>query len=298
MELHQLRHFIAVAEELHFGRAASKLNIVQPALTQSLRRLEAQLGAKLIVRGARTVGLTAAGAVLLDEAKRTLSQAAFAEKCVKRVVLGEVGEINVGYVEAALFKVIPPVLSRLYIERPNVVVKLSPHTTSEQLDLIADGRLDLGLIQFLGAPPSGPSVEVIDEVDIGLAVPSSWPLASRDSVSIHDLRDLPLLTFQKAVAPDFYSATMALFHQRGLRPNIRHEARGLYTFLSLVASSAGMAFLPYDITPRQIDGVTWLRIDDVDQGRLRLSIGLAWIPRALPAAIERLVEMFRNRQSA
>lgn len=291
MDLHQLRQFVAVAEELHFGKAAARLNIVQPALTQTVKRLEAHFDVRLFERGTRSARLTPAGAVLLKEARSLLGQAAFAQARVRQAAAGEIGEINVGYVEAALFKVIPPAMRRFVRERPQVTVKLAPHTTDEQLALIAEGALDCGLIQFLHPVDTPLAVRTVGQVDIRLAVPSGWDIAREDRVRMAALRGLPFIMFRQEVAPDFHANVTRLCERHGFRPNVRHEARGLYTFLNLVASGIGIAFLPCDIGPNAVDGVKWLSIEDVPERELRLEIGFAHAGGELPAQVGFLSEL-------
>ena len=189
MELRHLRYFVAVAEELHFGRAARRLHIAQPPLSRQIRDLERDVGTPLFERRPRGVELTPAGRAFLPEARLTLAQAERAQRTAQRAAMGETGRLRVGFVEAAADTgILPDVLSFFRMHLPSIGLSLFEMDSLQQAEAFRDGRIDLGLLSSI--PPDAArwlQVEVVHREPLVLAMPPTHPLVGRKRLALRDL---------------------------------------------------------------------------------------------------------------
>ena len=243
MELRHLRYFVAVAEELHFGRAAARLNVAQPALSQQIKQLERELGALLLARTKRRVALTEPGRVFLAEARRTLAQAELAVEVARGAEAGEVGRLRIGYVDAALWGPLPEVI-RAYRERfPRVAVRMLERLPAEQPTDLRRGDLDLAIGP---PPPASAQVEVaaFTEETVMVALSIGHPLASRDAISIGELADDPWVLVPPGVPSQLRSTALGAAAAAGFTPRVAQEARELDTLIALVSAGLGVTLVP------------------------------------------------------
>ncbi len=256
MELRHLRYFVAVAEELHFGRAAEKLSIAQPPLSQQIRRLEDELGLRLFERTRRKVGLTHAGQEFLNEARRTLAQAEHAVRVARRADQGEVGQLAVGFVDSALYRALPSVL-RIFHERfPEVELALFELGSADQFGLLRDGRLHAGFVRS-SADDSRLHQETIFRELLMAALPRSHPLAERKKICLRELAQDPFVIFFRTRGAGFYDEIVTLCQQAGFSPRVVQEANGMQAVVSLVAARIGVAIVPASITKLRMEGVVY-----------------------------------------
>ena len=293
VDLHHLRHFVAVAEELHFGRAAARLHMAQPPLSQSIRRLEAALGFPLFVRTQRRVELTPAGQVFLTEARRTLQQMDEGVRMARRAASEDLAEISITFTSAALYRVLPAAL-RAYRERfPMVDVRLDERSTDAQLAGLQDGSIDVGFV----TPPlkgmSGLEVEMIDRDRFCLAVPASSPLCHRSPIGLAELSDESFVLFPYAQGPSLHGRLMSACRQVGFVPRVRQEARQMHTILSLVAAGMGVAFVPEGARSMRVDGVAMVPLVGMPDD-LTWDLAMVWKPRSARRSI---VEFLRTVRS-
>lgn len=204
LELRHLRYFVTVAEELHFGRAAARLRVAQPPLSQQIRRLERELGVTLFHRSTRRVQLTDAGKILLDEAKRVLAGAAHAVHVVQRAARGESGTLNVGFAASVMFMELPAIIRRFRERFPDVELKLRELPTVPQLARLRSGELDIG---FVRQPDPDPllHMETVMREPLLIAVSKSHPLASRAKVPLEDLKHEEFVMFPREVATGLHT---------------------------------------------------------------------------------------------
>ena len=212
MELRHLRYFIAVAEELHFGRAAARLHMAQPPLSQQIRALEDELGARLLERSSRSVRLTPAGAAYLAEARGVLSRVEAAGRVARRIHLGEEGEITVGYMNPVMDAVLCRALAELRLARPGVVPLLRELPTPAQLDELRAGRLDVAFVRLMrgeagshgddrrGQDLRGLEIRLVAREPYVLALPEGHPLAALDVVPLREVAAQPLILFPRAAS--------------------------------------------------------------------------------------------------
>jgi DNA-binding transcriptional LysR family regulator len=260
-ELQHLRAFIAVAEELHFGRAASRLNLSQPPLSQQIRRLERELGVQLFERNRRAVRLTAAGSAFLIEARRIHADAERAAEMVRRVARGESGTLRVGFASSSVLWALPEAVRKYRHQYPDVHIQLQEATTAEQLELLRVARLDLGIVRgpLRGETPSL-RLEVVFREPLVAALPSNHRLATHAKVELADLASEPLVLFPREVAPGFHEAILASCLEAGYSPMIVQEAAEYQTLVSLVAAQVGITLVPSSVRALRLDGVVYVPI--------------------------------------
>ncbi|KWC53238.1 LysR family transcriptional regulator [Burkholderia ubonensis] len=243
MELKQLRYFVAVAEELHFGRAAKRLFISQPALSFDIRKFEDALGVQLFARTSKSVALTNAGEVLLGEARRLLLQAAEAERLTVRSAFGYAGRLRVGFVHSMLYRGLPDAVRRFEVDHPGVEIVLSEMNTQAQVQAIQRGQIDLGYAHWGHFPPEVDSTPIHAEPFV-CCLPAGHPLARRRQVALAALADEPFILFPRDAAPHYHDLIIAQCVNAGFSPLIRHEARLWQTILSMIEFGMGVALVP------------------------------------------------------
>jgi DNA-binding transcriptional LysR family regulator len=276
IELRQLRYFVSVAEELHFGRAAVRLHMTQPPLSQAIFALEELLGAALFERNRRAVALTAAGLALLPEARRLLAQAGELPALVRRAALGETGKLVLAFVSSADYSVLPPSLRAYRAAYPHVQITLQEATSDLQLEGLLNGRIDVGLL----IPPLPDKakneldyLEVLNEPLI-LASPADLPaLRGQREADLQKLPPLPLIIFPRPISPALYDAIFAVFRAAGITPVIGQEAIQMQTIVSLVSAGMGIALVPQSVGNLRRPGVEYRPLV---QATPLVETGLAW----------------------
>lgn len=243
IELRHLRYFIAVAEELHFGRAAEQLHIAQPPLSQQIRRLEEMVGHPLLVRTSRAVRLTEPGAALFERAKRTLHRMAEDLAFTRRVGLGETGSLRVGFIGSGMQTQVPAVLGEYRRLYPDVELRLQETYTSHLIELIRDGSVDVGFLRD-GGPIDDLTVDPLLEEQFIVILPRNHRLARRTAVRIVQLKDEPFVFFPKSAGPTAWNRTMNLCEEQGFRARIVQEAPHWVTVVSLVGAGLGVTIAP------------------------------------------------------
>ena len=240
--LRSLRYFLVVADELHFGRAAERLGIAQPPLSQRVKRLEAELGAKLFERG-RRVSLTEAGEVLRAEARELLSRWDRVTALVAKADRGELDSLRAGVPPDLPGRVLAAILTRFADECPAVRLDLQELTTAEQARLLADRELDAGLLQ-LPVDVVGLELGPVVDTPLGVVLPRDSPLARRAEVALADLAGEGLVHAPRAAAPGSYDTLLRTCWEHGFRPAAIRHARNPEFVLGLVLAGHGVAFEP------------------------------------------------------
>jgi len=246
MELRHLRYFVAVAEELHFGRAAQKLGMAQPPLSQQIRRLEQELGVLLLQRTKRRVQLTEAGRAFLEEARKTLSQAERAVEAAQRAGRGEVGRLTIGFLGAATYSLLPSILIAFRHRYPDVEVELHELKTSELIQALRERRIQVGFVR-LPVEDELLVVEPITREELLVALPVRHPLASRAHIGFGDLAQEAFLMPPRQLAPSFHEQVLDLSRQAGFTPKLGAEAIQLQTIINLVAAGMGVTLVPESV---------------------------------------------------
>ncbi len=297
IDLRQLRYFTTVAEELHFGRAAARLHMTQPPLSQAIRALEGMLGADLFDRNRRSVALTAAGEALLPEARRLLAQADQLPGLVQRAADGESGKLALAFVSSADYSVLPPFLRSYRAAYPQVQIALQEATSDRQLDDLMNGRIDAGLL--IPPLPDKARAEldylpVLSEPLI-LAAPAGMArLRAKRAVNLRTLPPLPLIIFPRAISPSLYDAILSVFREAGLTPAIGQEAIQMQTIVSLVSAGMGMALVPQSVSNLQRPGVEYRPLT---HSTPMVETGLAWRRDNASPVLKGFLDMLRQGQN-
>jgi DNA-binding transcriptional LysR family regulator len=302
IELRQLRYFVTVAEELHFGRAARRLHMTQPPLSQTIMALEEMLGAPLFERNRRGVALTAAGEALLPEARRLLEQSAGLAELVQRAASGASGRLSLAFVSSADYSVLPPTLRAYRAEYPQVEITLKEATSDLQLDDLLAGRVDAGLL----IPPLPDRARqdleywpVLSE-PLVLAAPEGLPVLTArarggkasGAADLRKLAGIPLIIFPRHISPGLYDAILSVFREAGITAEVGQEAIQMQTIVSLVSAGMGIALVPQSVSNLRRPGVEYLPLV---QSTPLVETGLAWRRDNASPVLRGFLELMRKR---
>lgn len=261
MELRHLHYFIAVAEELHFSRAAERLRISQPPLSQQIRSLEDELGVKLFERTKRQVHLTEAGKAFLERSYLVLAQLEQAVEVTQQIGRGEVGRLAISFVGSATYTVLPDILSVFREQFPAVELRLHELTTQEQIQALHHKQVDVGIVRSAIIEP-GLSVECILQESLVLALPETHPFSAQTKVSLSTLADELFILFPARMGPVFYEQIINMCQQAGFRPKVAQEAVQMQTIIGLVAAGLGIAIVPASLQNFHRGGVIYRPIKE------------------------------------
>lgn len=274
MDLRHLRYFLAVAEEMHFGRAARRLGISQPPLSHQIRMLEDELGVRLFERTSRRVRLTDAGRLFLPEAQRTLTQAERAVDVARLAHRGELGRLSLGFTTSGPF--VPRIASGLYAFRqshPQVELELQELARDAQIALLEEGRLDIGIVRTFEQPalPPGVNAEFLLEEDMVLAMHQDHPLARRqEDPAIADLAGVPLVLYGSASGAGFNEHFFSQCKEAGFEPTIALEVSSFATLMGLAAAGFGATILSQTLARVHVENLVTRRMAMAVKSRLWL----------------------------
>jgi DNA-binding transcriptional LysR family regulator len=256
MEFRHLRYFVTLAEDLHFTRAAERLYIAQPALSQQIAKLEDELGVALLARTRRSVALTDAGRVFLAEARALLEQRDEAVSRTQRAAAGHTGTLRLGFVGTATYTVLHPVLTAYRAAYPDVSLKLHEHTTSQQLARLLGGSLDVGILRLPTPQDQLKSACLLSEPVI-VVLPSDHRLAGAQAIDPAELATEPFITVPRELEPVVYDRNMGICAAAGFSPRIAQEAGEIHTMVELASAGLGVAFAPASLAGLQRPGVAY-----------------------------------------
>jgi DNA-binding transcriptional LysR family regulator len=271
--LNRLTCFIAVAEELHFGRAAERLHMTQPPLSRQIQQLENEVGVQLIDRTSRSVTLTAAGVAFLPDARRILDLAEGAVLTVRRVPTGDLGTVVVGFTGASAHAVLPQLLEKARVELPDVKIVLREMVSAVQMESLAIGDLDLGLARPPLKRPGIASRPVLHE-SLVAALPADHPLAEHETLTVDHFDDQPIIMYSPVDARYFHELLISTFTIVGVTPRYVQYVTQVHTMLVLVRSGIGMALVPESSTTMQPSGVVFRPVDTSPERPVELNA--AW----------------------
>lgn len=266
LELRHYRYFIAVAEELHFGRAALRLHIAQPPLSQQIKSMEERLGTSLFRRTRRRVELTEAGLLLLDEGRKVLAQAERAEQMLHQAIRGETGRLRIGFTGSLPFNSVMPGLIRHYrLAWPNVQLTLEEMSTAHQIDALAAGNMDIGFLRP-HAPLTDPGFDIrlVERERLLVVCNADHPLMSQAEVSVGDLAGEGFIFHPRRIGTGLYDRVMALAHAAGFIPTIAVEAHQMATIVAMAAVGLGVSIVPEAMRRVQVEGVGFRPLIEAD----------------------------------
>lgn len=256
IQLRHIRYFIAVAEELHFSRAAQRLRIAQPPLSQQIRQLEETLGVELLSRTKRRVQLTAAGEVFLEECRILLAQLERAVQRTQRASRGEHGTLAIGFVSSASYSILPTVLQHFRVAFPSVHVILRELSAAQQVESFENRSIDIGIAR---SPVDSPYVELALTLrePLVVALSESHPLSRSDAIRASALAGEPFVLFPRPLAPGLYDEVIRLCREAGFSPKVVQEAIQMQTIVGLVAADIGVAIVPKSLENLRRVGVVY-----------------------------------------
>ena len=291
MELRHLRYFRAVAEELHFGRAAERLHIAQPPLSQQIRQLERELGVSLLTRSTRRVELTRAGEAYLRRTIAVLDAVDDAGRQARRVARGVEGHLSIGCVGSATYSVLPRLVRALREQLPQVEISIRGEMLAPaQLDALRNRDVDIALLR---PPDDDPDVQTehVRRDRLMVAVPSAHRLAERDTVGVDDLRAEDLVAHPGQDRSVMGRLLTAMCADAGFVPRIRQEVSETSTLVTLVAAGLGIAVVPAPTADLDVAGVTYRPLEPATLG---VDLVAAHLGDAAPPAVERALEVLRG----
>jgi len=275
MELRHLRYFVAIGEEQHYGRAARRLRVAQPALSRQIQDLEKELGFKLFERLPRGVKLSVAGKLFLEDARRILQEISEAAVRAGRVASGRSGTLRIGFTENSSWRgVVPDSFRRFREQQPDAELQLQPEASLVQLEAIRSGRLDAGFVNFM--PKSDPELNqlLVARQHVELAAPRSHPLTRLKKVRLRDLMEALFIWFPRRSNPAFYDQLMLKCYRGGLKsPRIVQEGVNEPTILSLVSTGMGVGWVLATARWRCPESVVILPVVDLN---MPLTLALVW----------------------
>ncbi|MET1155342.1 LysR substrate-binding domain-containing protein [Arthrobacter sp.] len=295
----QLKAFIAVAEELHFGAAAHRLSMTQPPLSRQIQLLEKDLQVKLFERTSRSVVLTAAGLTLLPGARQILDLAAKSRVDVRRAAAGKSGSLTVGYTAMAGQSALPLVLRRFAAEYPDVSLVLRELVSTDQMDGLARGSLDIGLLRPTVARPGVQSRPLMEDRLVAALPNASTLLAGTEEVSIADLGKEPLLMYSSKEARYFHELVLRLYAHEGIQPNVTQYASQIPALLAFVAAGLGVALVPASAQDFAPAGISFREIAGPPETRALgvARLDIAWNSNNSNPAVLRLLDLLPGTES-
>lgn len=272
IDIRQLRYFQAVAEELHFGRAAARLAIAQPALSRQIQQMEEDLGTPLLRRTQRRVELLPAGALLLERARTIQQELARAIADTRRTGTGELGRLAVGFIHSSTYGLLPSIIGRFRQLYPGIELELHELPITAQHAALLRGTIDIGLLRVQAAPPELEVLPVLPDPFV-LAVPARHALAGRSRTRLKAVAGEPFVMFSKAEAPLFHARVQAMCEQAGFTPAVVQHATQIHTVVGLVGAGLGVAVVPASGRNLHPRNVRFVQISDRTEP---VHIALAW----------------------
>lgn len=294
MELRHLRYFVTVAEELHFGRAAQRLQIAQPPLSQQIRQLEEELGVQLFHRTKRSVQLTEAGQLFLEEASQILTRAEQAIQIVQRADRGETGRLTLGFVGSATYSVLPVVLKVFRRRFPEVLLSLHEMTTTQQVQALHEDRIHLGFVR----PPIYEQELMIESIlkePFVAVLPEFHRLANETQISLRSLANDPFILFPRYLGSGFYDQIVNMCQQVSFQPQVAQEAIQMQTIISLVAAELGVALVPASVQNLQRVGVVYKALAESTS---QVELAMVWRPDKISSVLQKFLEVTRQVASS
>ena len=295
MELRHLRYFLAVAEELNFTRAAQRLGISQPPLTQQIKALEAELGVALLDRSAYRIELTDAGRIFAAEAARILGDARSAMQAARRAATGVTGRVRVGFTESASFNSLVTATLRSYrSDFPAVEVSLEEHPSTDLIAALREGRIDAAFVRPPVPTRRGLTLDLLEREPLLVAVPSGHRLAGRQEIDLASLASETFILYPRAVRPGLADTVVAACEAAGFTPKVGQYAPQLSSTINLVAASLGISIVPDSMRCLQAHAVTYVPLRGEP---LHALLGIAYRTDEGSAVVHNFIDAARRGRS-
>ena len=295
IELRLWNQFAVLADMLHFGRAAQRLHMTQPPLTQAIALLEKRLAVRLFDRTKRSVQLTATGRALLPEVLDLLARAQALPEHARAAAAGELGRLRLAFVSTVGFALLPQWVRGFRALYPQVQMELVEATGDVQLEAFARGEMDAGfMLHAPGFAPLGLERFVVHQEPLVLAMPEQHALAALPSLTLAAVLDAPLVIFPRRIVPSLYDAIFAAYHAAGHLPTVAQEAIQMQTIVNLVSAGLGCAWVPHSVTQFQRPGVVYRSVEPGQRAKGRVALpgcetSLVWSAAHTSPALERFI---------
>jgi DNA-binding transcriptional LysR family regulator len=297
IELRLWNQFAVLADALHFGRAAQRLHMTQPPLTQAIALLEKRLSVSLFDRTKRSVQLTATGRALLPEVLDLLARAQALPEHARAAAAGELGRLRLAFVSTVGFALLPQWVRGFRALVPKVQMELVEATGDVQLEALARGEIDAGfMLHAPGFAPVGLERLVVSQEPLVLALPESHALATLPRLTLAAVLDVPLVVFPRRIVPSLFDAIFAAYHAAGHLPTVAQEAIQMQTIVNLVSAGLGCAWVPHSVTQFQRPGVVYRSVESGKPGAVLpgCETSLVWSAAHTSPALARFVEFVRG----
>jgi DNA-binding transcriptional LysR family regulator len=271
----QLWMFLAVAEEKHFGRAAQRLNMSQPPLTEQIKVLEQSLKLTLFDRSRRGTQLSAAGAAILPAVRQFADQVERLERVVREVAAGQTGVLQVGAITSAMLETVPAVLAALKRDYPHLTVFTREIDSVEAIPALAAGELDVAFVRLEGNVGHGISTMALEEDRLAVALPRDHPLAAMSRVRLRSLADESLVMSSRQVSPAYFDFLTSVCQSHGFAPRVLHEVRSVTSQIAYVGCGQGIALVPSSMRKLASQNVV---IRPLKERVMVVTAALAWNP--------------------
>ncbi len=267
--LRSLRHFVAVAEELHFGRAAARLHMTQPPLSQSIQALEQELGVVLFNRTNRSVSLTPVGALWLPHVRQILDKTEGLPQVAQRLARGEIGTLRLSFVSSTVYGVLPALVSRFSMMFPDVEITLKEATSNIQIQTLLNNEIDAGLVIAPTHRDFPPKLDYypISSEPLVIAMPEQWlhekeEIGNLETVNLRDMAHLPLILFPRESSPALHDLITGYYAHLGIEPLLGQQAIQMQTMIGLVSAGMGFALVPDSMRTLQRTGVVYKALSE------------------------------------
>lgn len=287
MELRHLRYFVALAEELHFGRAAMRLSITQPPLSFAIQALENELEVRLFDRDNKRVSLTAAGKAYLAEAYAILDRLEHANDTARSVAAGKLGRLDIGFTGSMVYRDVPEIVSRFFREHPGIEVTLRELSSVEQVEGLRHGQLHAGFVNTMSVPDGLEGVALHEDAFV-CCLPAGHPHAGRQEIDLKELAGESFIMFVRDISPANYDNVIAVCRQAGFEPQTRYAARQWLTIVALVANGLGVSLVPASMTRSGIAGACFVPIRSTEA---HSAAYLLWHPEGRTRALHYFLDV-------
>ena len=296
MELTSLRYFVTVARELHFHRAAAKLNMTQAPLSSAIQKLEDELEVKLFERTSRSVKLTDAGSFFLGEAEAVLRRAELARKRLENLRSGGIGRLAIGYNELSLNTFLPRLLARCRTRQPALQLELRELEAAEQIRGLQEDLLDIGFMRPFGFDLTGLQSQLVIREKYLLIMQNSHPLAGNDEITVEQLSGRSVILFARDVNPAIYDRITAVLTPAAMpAPQFRQDARNKSSMLAMVKAGFGAALLPESICRGTLPGLT---ARPVNAPLPSVEVMAVWKPERFSGALKNFIALLPKLEPA
>ena len=285
MKLHYFRYFVALAEELHFGRAAAKLAITQPPLSSAIKALEDELEVQLLIRDSKHVELTQAGVAFLEEARQILESVARASNVAKVVATGMRGRLEIGITGSQCYREVPAIVKQFNLQMPDVDLQLREMSSADQLNDLLRGQIHAGFVNGSTVPPQLASLALRDD-EFVLCLPEDHPKARGHSIDLRQLANERFVMFSREVAPANHDNVIAIFSRAGIHPQTAHAARQWLTIVAMVANGLGVSLVPRSMSKSRVHGVVFR---DIKGPPVQAPAMLVWNPSYRVPALDSFI---------